>query len=75
MMVRLSDNPDGSVRWADPGVDGFGKDAVKAFLQEDPVAADRRPLAPAAVPELHPIVVNRINEHWQVGGRGSEPWG
>ena len=46
MMVRLSDNPDGSVRWADPGVDGFGKDAVKAFLQEDPsppTAARSRP--------------------------------
>lgn len=64
--VRLSDNPDGSVRWSAGGLGGFGKGAVKVFLSQDPVAADRRPTAPEAQPELHPIVVNRTNEHWQV---------
>lgn len=66
MKVRLSNNQDGSIRWADPGVDGLGKGAVTAFVSEDLVAADRRPLAPAAQPELQPIVVNHTNEHWQV---------
>lgn len=63
--VRLSDYPDGTVRWSH-GLGGFNKDAVKVFLSEDEVAADRRPTAPAAQPELQPIVVNRTNEHWQV---------
>lgn len=62
--LRLSDNPDGSLRWSE-GLGGFCKGGVKVFLGEDEVAADRRPTAPAAEPELQPIVVNRINEHWE----------
>lgn len=71
--VRLSDNPDGTPRWTGEGAEGLGKGGVKAWSKLDIVAADRRPLAPAVDPPVHPFQVNRINEHWQASGGGL--WG
>lgn len=70
--VRLSDNPDGTTRWTGDGAEGLGKGGVKAWMKLDIVAADRRPLAPAAQPQTHPFVVNRVNEHWQA--RAADCW-
>lgn len=71
--VRLSDNPDGTPRWTGDGAEGLGKGGVAAWSKLDIVAADRRPLAPAADPPIHPFQVNRINEHWQASAGGL--WG
>lgn len=68
--VRLTDNPDKTPRWTGDGVEGVGKGAVKVWSKLDIVAADRRPLPPAAQPATHPIVANRVNEHWQAGTFG-----
>lgn len=62
--IRLMDNPDGTPNWSE-GVDGIDKKGVAVFCSMDKVAADRRPTAPDAQPEIQPIKVNRINEHWQ----------
>lgn len=63
--VRLSNNPDGTPRWTGEGAYGLGKDGVRVWSEQDIVAADRRPLPPAAEPPTQPIPVNRVNEHWQ----------
>lgn len=68
--MRLSDNPDGTPRWTGDGAEGIGKDGVKAWMKLDIVAADRRPVPPAAQPQTQPFMVNRVNEHWQARPAG-----